>query len=181
MSGIGIVFRAICVAFPLAVAPGGAQAQSSLERWGINALFGASPSTQDFVTLVAQAEMFQDEMAKLVDERGSEKAKRFMTRMLSEHKVASAQLKRLVSGGTVQVGYPTTLSAIDQDKLNVLRKLRGAEFESEFDKAQIDLHERMVSLFERYGSGGSHRDLKQFAYRHLPHMLEHWRVAREQK
>jgi putative membrane protein len=181
MFRISIAFRAICVAILVSALSEGVQAQSFLERWGINALLGASPSTQDFVTRVAQAEMFQAEMAKLAAERGSEKTKLFVGRMLNEHKDASAQLKRLVSGGTVQVAYPTTLSVADRDRLDVLRKLSSAEFESEFDKAQIELHKTMVSLFERYGSSGSHPDLKRFAYRHLPHMLEHWGAAREQR
>ena len=86
-----------------------------------------------------------------------------------------------MSDRTVQVAYPKTLGGADQEQLDGLKKLTGSEFEREFDKAQVALHREMVSLFQRYGSGGSHPDLKRFAYRHLPHMLEHWRLARGQK
>jgi len=123
--------------------------------------------------------MLQTELVKLAEERGSEKTRQFVARMLSEHRTASAQLKRLVSDRTVQVAYPTTLGGADQAKLEGLKKLTGPEFELEFDEAQIALHREMVSLFQRYGSGSSHPDLKRFAYRHLPHMIEHWRLARE--
>ena len=181
MYDINALFRSYCIAIVLLLSSNSAHADSLLESWGISAFLGISPSTQDFVTRVAQAEMFQAEMAKLADERGSERTKRFVARMLSEHKEASTQLKRLVSGGAAQVAYPTTLNRADQDKVDALKKLSGAEFESEFDEAQITLHRDMVSLFERYGSGGSHPDLKQFAYRHLPHIREHWRIVREQK
>ena len=181
MFGIRLTFRGFCIAAVLIASSHAVHAQSFPERWGINSFFGVSPSTEDFVTRVAQSEMLQAEMAKLAEELGSEKTRQFMTRMLSEHKDASAQLKRLVSDRTVQVPYPTTLGRADRDKIDGLKKLTGPEFEREFDKAQIALHTEMASLYQRYGSGGSHPDLKRFAYRHLPHMLEHWRIAREQK
>jgi putative membrane protein len=179
MTGIALSFRGFCVAVILTASFNAVYAQSVSERWGINSLLGVSPSTEDFVTRVAQSEMLQVELAQLAEERGSEKTKEFVKGMLSEHRIAATQLKRLVSDRTVQVAYPMTLGSADKAKLEGLKKLTGPEFELEFDKAQVALHREMVSLFQRYGSGGSHADLKRFAYRHLPHMLEHWRLARE--
>jgi putative membrane protein len=146
----------------------------------VNTMTGTAFSFRGFciaVVLIASSNAVHGQ--SLSEERGSEKTRQFVTGMLSEHTTASAQLKRLVSDRTVQVAYPMTLGSADQSKLNGLKKLTGPDFELEFDKAQIALHSEMVSLFQRYGSGGSHRDLKQFAYRHLPHMLEHWRLARQ--
>jgi putative membrane protein len=157
-----------------------AHAQSFFERWGINAFFGVSPSTQDFVTGVGHAEILQAEIAKLVDERGSERTKQFVSKMLREHRDASAHLTGLVSGGDVRVSYPTTLTGGYKNKFDRLKYLGGAEFEREFDRVQVALHKDMVSLFERYGRGGSHPDLKRFAFRYLPHVLDHWRRAKEQ-
>lgn len=179
MTCIALSFRGFCIAAVLVASSHAVHAQSFSERWGINSFFGISPSTQDFVTRVAQSEMLQAELAKLAAERGSEKTKKFVTEMLSEHTIASAQLKRLVSDRTVQVAYPTTLGSADQEQLDRLKKLTGSEFVREFDNAQVALHREMISLFQRYGSGGSHPDLRRFAYRHLSHMLEHWRLARE--
>lgn len=161
-----------------AMVAGSANAQSFFERVGINSILGLSPSTQDFVTQVAQSEMFQIEISKLAQARGSGTTKQFAEKMLEEHKATSAQLKALVVSGSVRVTIPATLSSIYQAKLDKLKNLRDVEFSKEFDQAQVDLHEEIISLFERYGSGGSHPDLKIFAYRHLQHILEHWRLAK---
>lgn len=157
---------------------GSANAQSFFERVGINSFFGISPSTQDFVTQVAQSEIFQVEISTLAQARGGGTVKQFAEKMLEEHKATSSQLKALVVSGSVRVTVPATLSSIYQAKLDKLKNLRDGDFEKEFAQAQVDLHKEIISLFERYGSGGSHPDLKIFAYRHLQHILEHWRLAK---
>ena len=157
---------------------GSANAQSFFERVGINSVFGISPSTQDFVTLIAQSEMLQIEISTVAQARGSGRTKQFAEKMLEEHKATSSQLKALVVGGSVRVTIPATLSSTYQAKLDKLKNLRDIDFEKEFNQAQVDLHKEIVSLFERYGSGGNHPDLKIFAYRHLQHILEHWRLAK---
>jgi putative membrane protein len=154
-----------------------AQAQSFFERTGINSILGISPSTQDFVTHVAQSEIFQMEISKLAVDRGSGTTREFAEKMLNDHRLTVSQLKALVDSGNVRVSFPASLNATYQAKLDSLKSLRGADFEKEFESTQVNLHEEVVSLFERYGSGGSHPDLRTFAYRHLPHILEHWRLA----
>jgi putative membrane protein len=117
------------------------------------------------------------EISKLAVDRGSGSTREFAEKMLNDHRVTSSQLKALVESGNVRVSFPAGLNATYQAKLDSLKGLRGADFENEFEKTQVNLHEEVVSLFERYGSGGSHPDLRIFAYRHLPHILEHWRLA----
>jgi putative membrane protein len=168
---------AIIIAYSV-MAFGSANAQSFFERVGINSFFGISPSTQDFVTQVAQREIFQIEISKLARQRGRGATKQFSEKMLEEHRVTSSQLKALVDSGNVRVTLPATLGSVYQFKLDHLKNLSDVDFEKEFDRAQVDLHAEIVSLFERYGSGGSHPDLKIFAYRHLQHILEHWRLAK---
>ena len=157
---------------------GSANAQSFFERVGINSFLGISPSTQNFVAQVAQSEIFQIEISKLAQQRGRGTTKQFAEKMLEEHRVTSSQLKALVDGGSVRVALPIALNSFYQAKLDKLKTLHDADFEKEFEQAQVDLHKEILSLFERYGSGGSHPDLKIFAYKHLQHILEHWRLAR---
>ena len=158
-----------------------ASAQSLLERSGLNSVLGVSPSTQDFVNEVALNEMLEIELSKLAEERGDTRTKEFATKMLKEHAGSSAQLKALVRNGQVRVSFPARLDAARQVKLDKLKNLQGTEFETAFEDVQVSIHNDMVSLFERYGSGGDHRDLKIFAYKYLPHLQEHWRLARDLK
>lgn len=151
--------------------------QSFSERTGINTLLGISPSTQDFVSQVALGEMFELELARVANERGSEKIKAFAEQILKDHKETSAHMRALVQGGRVKVSLPTALTEPQSKELARLKGLSGPDFDREFEGLQARLHKDAISLFERYGEGGDHPDLKQFAYRYLPHLQEHWRLA----
>lgn len=156
-------------------------AQSLSERTGLNWLLGISPSTEDFIREVVLGELFETELSKAAESKGNAKTKAFAAAMLKEHRQTSAQLRALIQSGRVKVSYPIALDTTRADQLAKLQSLSGAEFDEEFEKLQAEIHEHAISLFERYGSGGDHPDLKIFAYRHLPHLQEHWRQVRESK
>lgn len=158
-----------------------ASAQSVSERLGLNAVLGMSPSTQDFVNEVALNEMLEIELSKLAEEKSDARTKEFAEKMLKEHAGISAHLKALVQNGQVRVSFPAALDTSRQARLAKLRSLHGAEFDKAFEEMQVSIHNDTISLFERYGSGGDHRDLKVFAYKYLPHLQEHWRLARDLK
>jgi putative membrane protein len=155
-----------------------AQAQSLPERTGLNWLLGISPSTEDFIREVVLGELFEAELNKAAETRGNAKTKAFAAAMLKEHNQTSAQLRTLVQSGRVKVSHPTALDATRAGQLAKLQSLSGPDFDAEFEKLQNEIHRHHISLFERYGSGGDHPDLKIFAYRHLPHLREHWRQIR---
>jgi putative membrane protein len=169
----------IAVCAVILATPG--SAQSLTERSGFNALFGVSPSTQDFVNEVGMNELLKMEFSTLAEERGSSKTKEFAARLLKDHRETSAQLKALVKSGMVKVSFPAALDSTRQEKLDKLKSLDGAAFDKVFEEMQVSIHNDTISLFERYGNGGDHRDLKLFAFKHLPHLQEHWRLARDLK
>ena len=158
-----------------------ASAQSLPERWGLNSLFGISPSTQDFVNQVSLNEMLEIGLSMLAEQRGGEKARKFAAIMLEDHKQTSSQLKALIRSGSVRVSFPTILDGVRQSALDKMRELSGPDFDREFESLQVEIHNATLSLFERYGADGDHPDLKSFAVRHLPHLNEHWRLARDLK
>jgi len=158
-----------------------AAAQSISEKLGVNSFLGVSPSTQDFVNEVAMNEMLETELSKLAEERGGAKTKQFAAKMLREHSGISSQLKSLVRSGQVKVIFPATLDDARQAKLDTLKSMSGVGFDKAFEDLQVSIHNDTVSLFERYGGGGSHPDLKLFAFKYLPSLIEHWRLARDLK
>ena len=122
--------------------------------------------------------MFGQELARLADERGGEKIKAFAGQILKDHKATSAHMRALVQSGSVKVSLPTELTEVHLKELARLKNLRAAEFDKEFEWLQAELHEDAISLFERYGVGGEHPDLKRFAFRHLPDLREHWQLRK---
>jgi putative membrane protein len=163
----------------IAVTP--ASAQSVPERLGINSFFGISPSTQDFVNEVALNEMLEIELSILAQQKGDAKTKEFAAIIRRDHSATSAHLKALVQSGKVRVSFPAALDRARLAKLEKIKGLNGAEFDKAFEDLQVSIHHDAVSLFERYGRGGGHPDLKVFAFEHLPHLREHWRLARDLK
>ena len=174
---IRLALYAVCSL--IAAAP--ASAQSASERLGINSILGISPSTQDFVNEVAMNEMLEIELSKLAEERGNAKTKEFAATILKDHRETSAHLKALVQSGRVRVSIPAALDSARLAKLDKIKSLNGADFDKAFEDIQASIHNDAVSLFERYGNGGDHPDLKVFAFKHLPHLREHWRLARDLK
>lgn len=172
-----ILQRILLIALLLAGFPAVAMSQSFSERTGINSLLGISPSTQDFVNQVTLNEMFAQELARLAGERGGEKIKAFAEQILKDHKTTSAHMRALVHGGSVKVQLPAGLTEPYLQELARLKSLDAAAFDKEFEALQAELHQESISLFERYGARGEHPDLKRFAFRHLPDLREHWRVA----
>jgi putative membrane protein len=167
---LGVVLSAV-----VAIA---AHAHSFSERTGINSLLGISPSTEDFISQVVLGEIFQLELVKLAEQRGNPKTKLLAAELLQDHKKTLGSLKTLIHSGAVQVVYPTALNAAYRAQLAPLQSVAGPEFDREFEKTQIAFHELTIELFERYGSGGDHPDLKRFAYNHLPHLREHRKLMR---
>jgi putative membrane protein len=156
-------------------------AQSLSEKLGVNSFLGVSPSTQDFVNEVAMNDMLETELSKLAEERGGAKTKEFAAKMLKEHRGISSQLKSLVRSGQVKVTFPAILDNVRQAKLDQIKGMSGIGFDKAFEGLQVSIHNDTVSLFERYGGGGSHPDLKLFAFKHLPSLIEHWNEARDLK
>ena len=174
---IRLVLYAACSLFIAAPA----SAQSVWERLGLDSVLGISPSTQDFVNEVAMNEMLEMELSKLAEERGNAKTKEFAAILLKDHRETSTHLKGLVQSGRVRVSFPAALDSARLAKLDKIKSLNGEEFDKAFEDIQVGIHNEAVSLFERYGNGGDHPDLKAFAFKHLPHLREHWRLARDLK
>jgi putative membrane protein len=156
-----------------------AHAQSLSERTGLNRLLGISPSTEDFVREVVLFELLETELNKAAETKGNAKTKALAAGMLTEHKQTSAQLRALVRSGIVKVSYPAALDNERANQLAKLQSLSGSEFDAAFEMLQNEIHKQAISLFQRYGRGGAHPDLKNFAYRHLPRLQEHWRQLKD--
>jgi putative membrane protein len=180
-AGIGaddmVLPRILLIALMLVGFPAAGMGQSFSERTGINSVLGISPSTPDFVSQVTLNEMFAQELARLANERGGEKIKAFAEQISKDHKATSTHMRALVQSGSVKVPLPTVLTDVYLQELARLKNLDAVAFDKEFETLQAELHEHAISLFERYGVRGEHPDLKRFAFRHLPEMREHWRMA----
>jgi putative membrane protein len=77
----------------------------------------------------------------------------------------------------VKEQLPTELDAEHKRKLDDLAKLSGREFDTAYDRAQMEAHREAVALFESYAQTGDNPDLKQWAAKTLPHLKAHLTMA----
>jgi putative membrane protein len=145
--------------------------QSLGEKTGINSVLGIAPTTQDFVTQAAISGMFEIESSKLAVEKAAGLVQDFATEMVADHTKAGAELSREAKAENVSV--PTALDASNQDKLDKLQKLNGADFTKQYMDYQVSAHKDAVSLFERYGKSGDNSKLKALAVTMLPTLQHH--------
>jgi putative membrane protein len=160
---------------------GPAPAQSVGEKTGVNSALDIAPSTADFVTEVANSDIFEIESSTLAKEKGNAPEKAFAAQMVADHTKTSTELADLVSSGKVKAVMPTVLSSSNQSKLEKLKAASGKDFSSDFDSYQVSAHKDAISLFERYAKGGDNSDLKNWAGKTLPALKHHLEMAENLK
>lgn len=152
-------------------------AQSAAEKTGVNSMLGMAPKTEDFVAEAATSDMFEIESSKLALERSDDATKAFAQQMIADHEKTTGELKRLVSSGKVQAHIPAAMTSSQQDMLNKLKGLQGADFTKQYHSDQEDAHKDAVDLFKRYGDGGDNADLKAWAATTRPALEHHLQMA----
>jgi putative membrane protein len=158
---------------------GPAFAQSASEKTGVNSLIGAAPSTEDFALSAATSDMFEIESSKLALERADSPTKTFAQQMINDHEKTTTEMKQPVDSGKVKATLPTAMTASQQEMLDKLKGLQGADFTEQYHSDQVSAHKDAVDLFKRYGDGGDNPDLKAWAATTRPHLEHHLTMAQE--
>ncbi|NLS06373.1 DUF4142 domain-containing protein [Rhizobium sp. P32RR-XVIII] len=156
-----------------------ALAQSAAEKSGVNSALAIPPKTEDFVKEVSMSDMFEIESSKLALERADEATKAFAQQMVQDHQKTTAELKRLIDSGKVKAMPATAMSDGQQETLNKLKKLEGADFTEQYHDDQVDAHEDAVDVFKRYGNEGDNPDLKAWAAKTVPALEHHLQMAED--
>lgn len=171
--------RILIASMMLALATPAFTQQSLSERTGLNSLVGAAPTAQDFVAQAASSGMFEIRSSELAVQRADDATKPFAQQMITDHQKASAELKQLVDGGRVEAPLPAQMLAPDQQKIENLEPLQGAEFTARYHTEQVDAHQTAVDLFQRYADGGENPELKAWAAKTLPVLQHHLEMAQK--
>jgi putative membrane protein len=154
-----------------------AMAQSLGEKTGVDSLLGIAPSTADFVTEVAQSDMFELASSKMAIDKSDGPIKAFASQMITDHTKTTDQLKSAAQADNLPL--PTAISSTNQSKLDKLEKLNSGDFAKEYMDYQISAHKDAVNLFQRYGKGGDNTKLKSWAVTTLPALQHHLDMAQQ--
>jgi len=140
----------------------------------------ASPlSAQGFANAAAASDRFEIESSKLAATQASSSAvKKFAEKMIAAHTESTAKLKTTASGLSTPVTPDDTLSADQQAKLDSLKGLNGAGFDSAYASAQVDAHQAALDGLKNYGASGDTPEFKTFANGLVPTVTAHLNMAK---
>jgi len=139
----------------------------------------APTTAQGFINAAAASDRFEIESSKLAASAASSKdVKRFAAQMVTAHTASSAKLKSTL----VQMSPPLTpdeaLSPDQQQKLDALKSLKGASFDSAYVSAQTQAHQMTLDILKTYSASGDNAGLRSFASGLTPTVTAHLNMAK---
>lgn len=156
----------------------GTPARSQQESAQNAASPGNTTPDREFAKKAAAGGVAEVKLGQLaIDKADSEAVKNFGKRMMDDHRKANEQLKR--TAAREQIDLPTEMNEHDQDVYNRLAQLSGADFDKAYARDMVNDHKQDIAAFKTESDNGKDQAIKDFAFRTLPTLEEHMKLARE--
>lgn len=131
-----------------------------------------------FALKAADLNMFEIEAAKLAASRSTNaEVKAFAAKMETAHGKTGDSLKAAIAASGAAITVPAMLSKDMQDDLDDLTKASNEDFDKAYADAQVDAHQAMLNLLQRYAQDGDTPAIKAFAAATAPTVQEHLNMA----
>jgi putative membrane protein len=100
--------------------------------------------------------------------------------MITAHTESTAKLKKLASAKPGMTP-DATLDVDQQQKLDALKALKGADFDHAYVADQVAAHQQALGALNGYAASGDDPDLKTFAMNLVPTVTAHLNMAQALK
>lgn len=161
-----------------AAAPDVAATTASMDTAGVAPGPMANPD-QEFANAAAASDAFEIQSSQLAQEKASAaKVKTFAAQMIKAHTDSTAKLKSAAAAATPAITPEPTLTAMQQQTLDMLKTKSGADFDSAYTKAQADAHQMTLTKLRAYSASGAVPSLKSFATEMVPAVTAHLNMAK---
>jgi putative membrane protein len=170
----------------LATACGGQQAEAERADQGTaiaqpdagtdagGAFAAEAPGAQDFAQAMAVSDMFELESSKIALKKvKSGPVRDFAQMMIADHTKSTADLKKAIADSGKSLDLPASLDVTRQTQIEVLNRLNGQEFETEYLNQQKAGHRQALDMLKSYAGGGDTAELRQFAQATIPAVQKH--------
>ncbi|MCJ2073397.1 DUF4142 domain-containing protein [Methylobacterium sp. J-030] len=131
---------------------------------GLATAQAANVSDEDkaFVAKVSQGGMYEVELGKLAEEKGARQdIKDQGNTEVHDHGLVGDKLKSIATGAGLP--FPDTLNTEFQGRLDRMKGLSGAAFDSAYVKDMKAIHDADGAAFAKEAKSGTDPDLKAFA------------------
>ena len=123
--------------------------------------------------------MMEVKVAQLAVERATNPdVKRFAQKLAEDHTAANRELMPIAN--QFQIQAPREMTKEHQQLWQKLSNLRGADFDLEFIRLQIEDHQNDIAKFEK-AQNSANPQVKAFATKTLPTLREHLKMAQDIK
>jgi len=137
----------------------------------------ASSDPKDFMEKAAIGGMMEVEAGKMAQtQASSQKVKDFAAMMVKDHSDANKELMGIAEKKSVNLA--TSLPAMEQQHLDAMKRMSGAEFDKHYMDMMVQDHDKTISLFQA-GSKNSDAEVSGFATKTLPIIEAHAKQAAE--
>ncbi|MDG2535221.1 DUF4142 domain-containing protein [Sphingomonas sp. HITSZ_GF] len=144
------------------------------------AMVPATSAGQTFANAAAASDAFEIATSQLADAQGaSAKTKKFAADMIKAHTESTAKLKAAASAATPAIVPDATLTAEQQQVLDSLKGVKGADFDKAYATAQVDAHQKTLdALKANAGDNAVPQSLRDFATKLIPTVTAHLNMAK---
>lgn len=155
----------------------------TVDRTLTNAVAVSAPSEgQAFANTAASSDAFEIAVSQLALTNGKSPAiKAFAQKMIDGHTDSTAKLKTAAASASPAITPDPTLTIEQQQKLDALKGLTGADFDRAYASAQVDAHEATLAALKDYSANGGVPQLKAFATGLVPIVTAHLNMAKGTK
>lgn len=137
---------------------------------------------QAFANTAAASDAFEIATSKLAAGQAQSAAvKKFATAMITAHTDSTAKLQSAASAASPPLSPDPTLTAKQQQTLDSLKALTGADFDKAYASAQVDAHQKTLDGLKGYSANGDVPQLKDFATKLVPVVTAHLNMAKALK
>ena len=131
-----------------------------------------------FLTQALRDNMAEVELGKLAGEKASsDSVKQFGKRMVDDHGMAVADLKKLAEDKGVMVS--TDMDSTHKKLYDRLSKLSGAQFDRAYVDEMVKDHRTDVKEFQREAEKAKDPDVKSWAAKTLPTLQDHMKLVED--
>lgn len=135
---------------------------------------------QTFADAAAASDAFEIETSKLAAANSQSAAvKRFANKMIDAHTQSTEKLKTAAGKASPAITPDASLTDAQQQALDALKPLSGADFDKAYAKAQVEGHQATLDALKAYvASADAAPTLKAFATEIIPTVTAHLNMAK---
>lgn len=144
------------------------------------AMAPAASAGQVFANAAASSDAFEIATSRLADGQGaSAKTKKFADAMIKAHTDSTSKLKTVAGTATPPIMPDPALTSEQQQVLDSLKGLKGADFDKAYATAQVDAHQKTLgALKANAGNQDVPQALRDFAAKLVPTVTAHLNMAK---